>query len=332
MSNSLLAKIIGAISGGHRTKISEQLLYDKVIGVKGIVPGVGTSTIVQNIAIGISENTNYTVCVLDMNCLYPTQYSLLVKAEEMYNQDTNKKDLLSFTDDISEITHTTSYRNVYLAGFTNRTVLNMLSTQDSEARINKIIGALKSFFDVILIDLSYELTNMNVYAGIKCNKIINVVDQSIKSTVNLKKSLNTMATLGVPLSKANRIVINKVAPDLVADTEGLMESAGLEVLGKIHFNLDILKAGVSGKRVYSKNTTNTDMDEFSGVIDSILDYILQVTPKNEKYLKTDSVKDEEKTPSSGVYEEEVEFEEEVVSVQDVNKPKLTEEEDEEIHL
>lgn len=282
---SILKKFLGVLSGGNTLKVSEQLLFDKVIGFRGIVPGVGTSTIVQNVAIALSENTNCTVCVVDMNCLYPTQYPMLVSGDVMINNASKpKKDLFDFSGDVSEIVYTTSYRNVYTTGFSNRTVVDMLSAKDNEATFNQVIGALKSFFDIILIDLSYELTNMNTQAGVKCNKIINIADQSLKCVVNLKKSLNTSATLAIPFAKSNVVVLNKVAPDLVTDTVGLLKSINLDVIGEIGFSLDILKAGVSGKRLYSKNKTNEGYIEFNEVIDEIVRLIINPTPLTKDFF------------------------------------------------
>lgn len=281
----ILKKFLGVLSGGDTLKVSEQLLFDKVIGFRGIVPGVGTSTIVQNVAIALSENTNCTVCVVDMNCLYPTQYPMLISGDAMIsNASKPKKDLFDFSGDVSEIVYTTSYRNVYTTGFSNRTVVDMLSAKDSEATFNQVIGALKSFFDIILIDLSYELTSMNTQAGVKCNKIINIADQSLKCVVNLKKSLNTSATLAIPFAKSNVVVLNKVAPDLVTDTVGLLQSVNLDVIGEIGFSLDILKAGVSGKRLYYKNRTNAGYVEFNEVIDEIVRLIINPTPLTNDFF------------------------------------------------
>ena len=76
-----LSKLIGTISGGSKMEVSEQLLYDKVIGFRGIVPGVGTSTIVQNVAEALSDTTNYSICVLDVSFMYASQYNYFIKAE-----------------------------------------------------------------------------------------------------------------------------------------------------------------------------------------------------------------------------------------------------------
>lgn len=271
----ILGKMLSALSGNNGMKVSEQLLFDKVIGFRGVVPGVGTSTIVQNVAVALSENTNMSICVLDTSFQYPSQYPLLLKGV-----DAQRSDFLSFTGELSDITLATSLKNVTLISMYNRTIVDMLSSRDNSDTMIRLIGTLKSYFDVILIDLSHEMTNINTHAAIKCNRIINVADQSIKSMYHLKKSLNNLATLAVPLAKADRIILNKVVPDVLTNTTGVIKEVGLHLVGEIPLSLEIAKAGVSGSKVWTKSKTNKDIKEFSSVIDDLLEMIITITPLN----------------------------------------------------
>jgi MinD-like ATPase involved in chromosome partitioning or flagellar assembly len=282
----LLSKLLGTISGNSGMKMSEQLLFDKVIGFRGIVPGVGTSTIVQNVAIALSENTNYSVCVLDTHYLYPSLYPMLLDSA-----DSKRRDYLDFNGDLSDIIVKTAYKNLHLLSMSNRTIVDMLSSRDSELTVDKLISSMKSFFDIVLVDLSYELTNITTHTAIKCNKIINVADQSLKCVYNLRKSINTMSTLAVPLAKANKVVLNKVIADVLTNTRGVISDAGLTVLGEIPFSKDLATAGVSGKRIYAGSTANNDIHAFSAVINTILDDIVQATPLNAKYTDPQAVEE-----------------------------------------
>jgi cellulose biosynthesis protein BcsQ len=281
-----LSKLLGTISGNSGLKMSDQLLFDKIIGFRGIVPGVGTSTIVQNVAIALSENTNYSICVLDTHYLYPTQYPMLVASA-----DSKRKDFLDFNGVLSDIIIKTAYKNLHLLSMSNRTIIDMLSSRDSELTVDNLVASLKSFFDIVLVDLSYELTNINTHTSIKCNKIVNVADQSLKCVYNLRKSINMMSTLAVPLAKANKVVLNKVISDVLTNTKGVIGDAGLTVLGEIPFSKEIATAGVSGKRIYAGSTANSDVHAFSAVINAIIDDIIQVTPLNAKYTDTQAVKE-----------------------------------------
>lgn len=281
----VLSKLLGAVSGNHNLKISEQLLFDKVVGFRGIVPGCGTSTIVQNVAIALSEKTNFTICVLDTNFLYPVQYPLLVSTEAKDKE----KDFLDYSGELSDIIIETQYNNVYLVHLSERSIVDMLSGKDSEVVIHKLLQNLKSFFDVVLIDLSNEFTNISVHASIKCNRIYQVGDSSMKSLYHVKKSINTMSTLATPLAKANKIILNKQIPDVILGVKTAMEEAGLYVMGEIPLSLEIASYGATGRRIYGAISKNKDVSIFNGVIDDIIEDIAQKTPVNEKYFNVSKV-------------------------------------------
>ncbi|MFL8710786.1 AAA family ATPase [Clostridioides sp. GD02377] len=294
---SSLSNILAAMSGSEINDVSEQLLFNKVVGFKGIVPGVGTSTILQNVAIALSEKTKYKICVLDMNILYPIQHSLLMKDSKVPNK---KKDIMDYSGNLSEIILYTQYNNVYLIEFSNRGLSDMFSSKDIDTIISEIIDTSKLSFDVILIDLSHELTVMNTRAAIKCNKIIQVGDQSLKCLTNLKKSLNTQATLAISPLKSNKVVLNKVSEDVVAFTTKVLEEAGLKVIAQINNSEEILKAGISGKRLWYESSKEKYIN-FSSAIDTIVDELLERTPLNNKFIE-DDIEIEERKPTENEIE------------------------------
>lgn len=276
----LLSNLLGTLSGNNNLKVSEQLLFDKVIGFKSIVPGCGASTVLQNVAIALSENTKFNICVLDTNFLYPVQYPLL-STVELKDKD---PDVLDFAGDLSKIVRNTSYLNIYVAQLENRSIIDMLSGKDTEAGITKLIANLKSYFDIILIDLSYELTNTCIYSAIKCNKIIQVADTSLKCLYYIKKSINTMVTLGVPLAKCNKVVLNKELQNVVLGVDTALSEAGLDIIARIPLSMDIAIYCASGKRIYGAMSKEKGISAFNIAVDSILNTIIEKTPLNMDYL------------------------------------------------
>ena len=278
----LLGKVLSTISGNNDLKISEQLLFDKVIGFKSIVPGCGASTVLQNVAIALSESTKFNICVLDTNFLYPIQYPLLC-AGELKNKDDNL-DILDFSGDMSKITRATSYPNIYIAQLENRTVIDMCSGKDTEEGITKLIAILKTYFDIILVDLSYELTKTNIYAAIKCNKIIHVADTSLRCMYYIKKAMNTTVTLGVPLAKCDKVIVNKVLDNVDLGLDSTLREAGLEVIGYIPISMDIAILCASGQRIYGAISKDRGITEFNRTIDSVLKILLEKSPLNADYM------------------------------------------------
>lgn len=297
---SILSSILKRFSGNRDYIVSDQLLYDKVIGFRGVVAGVGTSTIVQNTAIALTELTNYKVCVVDTAFMYPTQYPMLNNKKEE-----SRKDFLDFDKELSDIVVKTNYPNITLVSMSMRNITDMLSLADSEETVERLFGVLKSYFDVILVDLSQELTNITTHSAVKCNRVFNVADQSLKSVYHLKKSINLMATLAVPIAKANVVIINKVLPDILTNTQAVLEGAGMKVITEIPHSIDIAKLGVTGSPIFSKKTTNRDVYAFSSSIITIVENLLSLTPKNANRLQkgrqlqeTDSITEVSSTQSS----------------------------------
>lgn len=277
-----LSQLLSTVSGNNNMKISEQLLFDKVIGFKSIVPGCGASTILQNVAIGLSEHTRYNICVLDTNFMYPIQYPLLATTELKGKE----VDLLDFAGDVSKISRSTNYTNVYVVQLENRSIIDMLSGKDTEDNVVKLVASLKSYFDVILVDLSSELTNTAIHSAIKCNKIFLVSDTSFKSLYYVKKSLNNMVTLGIPLAKCNNVILNKDLPNVVLGADTALKEAGLNIIGTIPLSMDVAISCASGKKIYGAISKDTGISAFNVVVDNILKEIAENNPLNAKYFDT----------------------------------------------
>lgn len=278
----LLSKVLSTISGNNDIKVSEQLLFDKVIGFKSVVPGCGASTILQNVAIALSESTKFNICVLDTNFLYPIQFPLLTFSDSKGKE--KEPDILDFAGDMSQIVRNTSYPNIYVAQLENRTVVDMLSGKDTETVITNLISNLKTYFDIILVDLSYEMTNINIYSAIKCNKIFHIADTSLKCLYYIKKSINTMVTLGVPLAKCNKVIVNKILDNVNLGVESTLKEAGLEIIGGIPISMDIAIFCASGQRIYGGMSKDKGITEFNRVINKILENIVEKNPLNASYL------------------------------------------------
>ena len=282
----ILSKLLKTMSGNHGMTISEQLLFDKVIGFKGIVGGVGVSTIIANTAMALSDKTSYNIGILDTNFLKSALYPLLFNGDDLLLLDKKaKKDILDFNGDISEISISTNIKNVYLVALNNRTIVDMLSTKDSNTVIEKVITSMKNYYDIILVDLSQETTQIATYSAIKCNKIYYVAEPSVRCTYNLRKTINTMATLAVPFGKANKVIINKEIYSMNTGITDVLEKAGLEIIGSIPLSEDIARYGASGRKIWGRATKSNAISDFHILIEDLIDDILQLTPINEKYLK-----------------------------------------------
>lgn len=280
----VLGKALGLFSGeGKELKVSENILFDKVIGFKGIVEGVGASTVLQNTAIAIATKTALSVGVIDVSFMFPAQYDLLTNATNTVEVN----DIIDFNEDISEIMYPSKYKNIRVTGFKNRSIVDMMSTRDSGQRIVKIIEEMKKYFDIILIDLGNEYTQTFVEAAIKCNRIYTIVEPSMKCMVNLQKSVNTMASLAIPFYKCRKCIINKAVDNVNAGTINALQDMSFEVMDTVPLSIEIARCGVVGSKLWGAVSKGKDITQFNYAIDKIMSDILKDDIHISDYSETE---------------------------------------------
>lgn len=294
---SLIGNILGTISGGKELKVSENLLFDKVIGFRGVVEGVGVSTLVQNVAVALADSTNNTVCVVDTSILAPSQEYLL----GLENEDNYKKDLLDFTaGQLSNVVYKTRFTNVYLTSYHNRELPDLLSSKECQRTISDFFEELKSFFDVVLVDLSHEVSWAVAESAIRCNRIYTVMTPSITCLSLLQRSLNEAASLAVPLHKMRKVIINKNVSDVNAGVESALKEYGLQLMATVPLSDDIARMGVTGERIWGSFSGSRYVTAYNKMLDVLLADILERNDLNQKQMRANllgaAVEDESLRP------------------------------------
>lgn len=321
-----ILSLLSGNGGSGNVHLSEQLLFDKVIGFRGVCDGAGASTLIQNIAAQLSYETRYKICVLDTNMLYPCQATLL-GAVDMNN------DILDFDRgmDLGKIVWATNYPHVYTVGFRNRTIIDLVAVTENMEACDKLIFELKSMYDIILVDLSHEPSNFATAAAIKCNKIFVVSDTSMKNTGNLVNSMNYLLTLGVSLSKCKNIILNKTT-HLNSGIKEVTDSLGLQIFVEIPFSKLIYQQGISGKPFYGMPTHDKDITMAHLALQAICNDILEITPNNDKNIKKDNKKKGKKgiheqsasiveeQAEDGVHNEQIDFDDDVQTSAVIDQP------------
>lgn len=268
---SVFKDVLSVISGGKTEKLATQLLFDKVIGFRGIIDGVGASTVIQNVAVALSETTDNSICVVDTHILYPAMAQLL--GGKQVREAT--KDWFDFVDDISVVAHKTRYKHVYHVGFYNRTIVDIVSSKDSSELVLSLFAALKDYFDIILVDLSLEPTVISSITAIQCNKIYSVIDSSLACLSNLRASINNVVTLGVPTHKLHRVVAAKVAQTQGLDIGAALKEYNLQLISVIPCSDEIAKFGVHGDKIWGALSTSKAVTAYNIAIEDICKDILE---------------------------------------------------------
>jgi len=285
----ILGELLGGISGNAGLELSKQLIFDKVIGFRSVVSGAGASLYVHNVATALSVTTNHTVCVVDANFLYPMLGIAMLETEDA-KEEVSYYDMLDFQGDLADILRPTKYPNVHLVSITSNSVVDIFSSRDCREKVNKVLSALKSYFDIILVDLpTVELTNTYVATVIGCNKIYTVASADIKTLTHLRKSYRLLGSLAVPRCKADKVILNKVTKVLNLDIVGVLNEAKLTVVAEVPYTPTIFLLDNKADNVWGNPSGNKETREFNLAIDKIVLDILCETPTNkvDRTPKTD---------------------------------------------
>lgn len=271
------AEVLGLFSGNEADAQHEKLLFNSVIGFRGIVDGVGTSTILASLAIALSERTNKRICVVDTNILYPTQFALLCGGISSDARAT-MKDWFSVTASIPERIVDTKYKRVSLLGCFNRRISDAFSTTDTTKLADETFDRLKDLFDIILVDLSHEWSQLAMSSATHCNKIFTVMDLSARCMSNVQQSLNNLAISAVPFSKFRNAIINKYSVRGFTGLSDIISQCKLEVVATIPFSQEIYVEGTLSRTPWGMATASYEVAEFNEAIDTLLYSIASETP------------------------------------------------------
>jgi hypothetical protein len=93
-----------------------------------------------------------------------------------------------------------------------------------------------------------------------------------------------MVTLGVPLAKCNKVIVNKMLDNVDLGIEGTLKEAGMDIVGGIPLSMDIAIFCASGQRIYGGVSKDKGVTEFNKVINKILENIVEKNPLNSSYV------------------------------------------------
>lgn len=274
---NIFQSVLGAVLKDDTKYQAKTLLFDKVIGFKGIVDGVGCTSIIHNVAQVLAEKENLLVLVLDTHMLCPVMGTLLHS-----RSDSLKSDMLDFQEGhIRDILGATQYKKVWHVGMKQRTYVDMISDRDNEHIVQQLLAEAKEIFDVILIDLSNEPTNISTYASLCCDKIYPVITPDVSCLVNVIKVMLQMKTLAVPVTVCDRVIVNMQMAEVNANLKTTLTSINLQAVATLPFSEDIRRDLALGKTFLNKKNgliTSSSIQEYMEGVQIIVEDILQGKP------------------------------------------------------
>lgn len=262
-------------------------IFYQIIAFKGVKDGVGVSTIVANTAIALAE-LGLTVCVIDTSILYPTQDILLKTNMENYD----KKDIVDWLDmpftKASPLHVSSINKNISVLGFygKDRGIVDLLSTNDSDSLVELAITEFHNKFDIILMDVCDEPTEVCAGCMQQSQKVIQVWNDSPQVMGNINAFLTNWATLACPLDKMKNVVFSKLARETMgANLDAVLEEYKLRKITESYLDEDIYFHLATNKVLYQLESRDEDIIKYTDMIVDIVAHILNLNNLNKKVAK-----------------------------------------------
>ena len=290
---SLFVEGLKATSGASQTRTVSYNIFNQVVAFKGVRDGVGTSTIVANVAVALAER-GAKVCVLDTSILNPSQ-DVYLDTDYIKDLNLGKHDWfdLPFTEENvfnkSEINSLIS-----VLSFSNRTIVDLLSIQDTPELVLNTLDEVKDKFDVILIDLCSESTNIAATCLQQANIVYQVWSNDRVSLNNLETFITNNVTLSCPMDKMRNVILSELQ-SVVTDWDTLLKKYRVKKLCSIPKSDDIALECITGDCIWLSSVPSKEIDAYRDSIATICGKILGLDIKDTDGEKVDlkSLDDEE---------------------------------------
>lgn len=265
-------EVLRQASGSGKTRNVAYDIFYQIIAFRGVVDGVGTSTLVANTALAIAQ-FGLTVCVIDTSMLAPVQ-DVLLKTSEAVLEESESAEHLDWFDmpyTRKSVLHVSSInRNVSVLSFKGKkhTVVDILSTSDSGNLVDMAFAELHNKFDLILIDTCSELTEVNTTCLQQAQQVIQVWNDSPTVLANMENFITNMVTLSCPLDKMRNVIYSRITKDVIGNMDSLLNQYKLRKIATLYNSEAVALVIVTGKPLWQKESIDEDIIAYTnGIID-----------------------------------------------------------------
>lgn len=269
---SMFVEGLKATSGASQTRTFDYSIFNQIVAFRGIQDGVGTSSIVANTSVALAER-GVKVCVIDTSILNPSQ-DVYLDTDYLKSFDLNKKDWfdLPYTED--NVFNQSSINSlISVLSFSNRTVVDLLSIRDTSELVINTLDEVKDKFDVILIDLCSETTNIVATCMQQANVLYQVWSNDRVSLNNLETFITNNVTLSCPMDKMRNVIINELQ-SVSTNWETLLDKYKVKELCSIPKSADIALECITGDCIWLSSVPSKDIDKYRDGVATICGKIL----------------------------------------------------------
>ena len=292
----LFYEVLRQSSGASYSRDVKFDLFYNVYAFKGVVDGVGCSTLVANTAVAIAK-AGVTVCVIDTSVLAPVQDILLKTDESVQSYDLDKEhlDWLDMPYTRKSVLHVSKLdANISVLSFKGKQhgVVDILSTSDSPLLVDMALTELSSKFDIILIDCCHELTEVNTACLQQAQRVIQVWSDSPTVLGCLESFITNCVTLSSPVDKMRNVVCSHMCRDIMGGVDALLQKYKFNRIATSYLSEEVYLQLATGKCLWGSSVADKDITDYNNCIADIACLILNIKPEDVSVDKTEMGKEE----------------------------------------
>lgn len=272
--------VLKGASGAKCTREIKYEIFYQVIAFKGVVEGVGTSTLVANVAQAIGS-LGLNVLVIDTSVLQPVQ-DFLLKTTALTLSKNKPDDFYDWFDmpftKRSPLHESSVQHNISVLSFygKNRNITDVLSTNDNANLVEMALSTFHNKFDIILIDCCHELTSVNTACMQMCNRMIQCWNDTPTVVDNIDRFINNCLTLSCPLDKMRDVVFCRMVDDINGNLDDVLKAYRLRKLAENYTSKDISRIIVNGKQLWQYPSEDDSVIQYTNCVIDIVNYICNI--------------------------------------------------------
>lgn len=273
-----LNNILRQASGSSIIRELKYNIFYQIIAFKGVVDGVGTSTLVANTALALA-NAGLKVCVIDTSVLQPVQ-SVLLKTK-IGEPDTVKDwfDMPYLATKGDALKPSTLNNGISVLDFKgkNRGIVDILSTNDSSNLVEIALSELQSKFDIILIDCCHELTSVNTACLQMAQKVIQVWNDTPTVASNIDSFITNCVTLSCPMDKMRYVVFSKLSKNVMGgNLDNILSQYRFKEITRTYNSEEVAYNLALNKQLYQLESKDEDVTNYTNAIIDVFAHICNV--------------------------------------------------------
>lgn len=278
----IFTDLLKASSGVSYERSLRYNIFYQFVAFKGVREGIGTSTIVSNTALAMAK-LGLNVCVVDTSILNPCQDILLKTNYDRENKKEGVTDWFSMGFTRNSVLNISGIdRKVSVLSFKNRTIVDLLSTQDSAAAVELAFSQLATKFDIILIDICNEPTNISTTAMQLSHKLIQVWSNSVTTMRNVENFITNNVICSCSMDKMRYVVTSMTVDDIPTNWDELMKKFHFKHLAHVGMSMEIAHMLATGRVLFNAAVNSPDVQQFNDCITDIVCHLLNINPETGK--------------------------------------------------